>query len=178
MFDNPEVVAEELPQADQVAWQPMDPKLLRRKLSGAGLAIAIVTGVAAALQVLFRVALAEQGGASGFGLLWLVPLVAGAALIAWPFFSVPRMAFALRERDILYRGGVFWHTVTAVPFNRIQHVEKSSSPLDRRFRLASLKLYTAGGASGDLTIHGLSARTAEKLRAFILERTGTGVEQR
>ena len=63
-------------------------------------------------------------------------------------------------------------------FNRIQHVERSSTPLDRRFRIANLQLYTAGGSGGDLRIQGLPERTAEKLRAFILEKIGSGVEQR
>ena len=86
------------------------------------------------------------------------------------------MGFAVRDKDILYKSGVFWHTVTAIPFNRVQHVEKSSTPLDRRFDIATLQLFTAGGSGGDLKIHGLSARVAEKLRTFVLEKVGSIVE--
>jgi membrane protein YdbS with pleckstrin-like domain len=71
---------------------------------------------------------------------------------------------------------VFWHTVTAIPFNRIQHVEKSSTPLDRRFGIATLQLFTAGGSGGDLKIHGLSAEVAENLRVFILDKVGASIE--
>jgi len=66
--------------------------------------------------------------------------------------------------------------VTAIPFNRIQHVETSSDPLDRKFDLATLQLFTAGGSSGDLKIDGLGKDVAEQLRAFILKKVGAFVE--
>ena len=106
-----------------------------------------------------------------------VPLLLSVPLFAWPLVSVPKKGYAIRERDIIYKSGVFWRTVTAIPFNRIQHVEKSSTPLDRRFQLASLQIFTAGGSGGDLKIHGLSAKKTEKLRFFILEKIGSSIEQ-
>ncbi len=93
-----------------------------------------------------------------------------------PFIAIPRMGFVVREKDIVYRSGVFWHKVTAIPFNRVQHVETSSSPLDRRFNLASLKVFTAGGAGGDLKIDGLGNERAEQLRALVLEKAGASIE--
>jgi membrane protein YdbS with pleckstrin-like domain len=106
----------------------------------------------------------------------LLPVIA-LPLFVWPMISVPRRAYAVRDKDIIYKSGVFWHTVTAIPFNRIQHVEKSSTPLDRRFSIATLQLFTAGGAGGDLKIHGLPADTAEDLRVFILGKVGASVER-
>lgn len=99
-------------------------------------------------------------------------------LIAWPLISVPRIGYAIRDKDIIYKSGVFWHTVTAIPFNRIQHVEKSSTPLDRRFGISSLQLFTAGGSGGDLKIHGLPVEQAESLRAYILDKVGASIEHR
>ena len=109
--------------------------------------------------------------------LLLAPLVLVVPLFAWPLISVPKKGYAVRDKDILYKSGVFWRTVTAIPFNRIQHVEKSSTPLDRKFNLASLQLFTAGGSGGDLQIHGLPARAAEKLRVFILDKIGSTLEK-
>jgi membrane protein YdbS with pleckstrin-like domain len=43
--------------------------------------------------------------------------------------------------------------------------------LQRRFGLASIKFFTAGGSSVDLKIAGLVAEEAERLRAFILQRS-------
>ena len=87
-------------------------------------------------------------------------------LLAWPLLSVPKRGYVVRDKDILFRKGVVWRSVTAVPFNRIQHVETSNTPLDRKFDLATLQLFTAGGSSGDLKIDGLAARVAEQLRVL------------
>lgn len=177
MFENAEIGIDELPKAESVEWQSMDPSFVRRKLTESAITLVIVLGSIAGLQSVVSIALADENVDISFGWLWLVPIVLAIPLIAWPFISVPRIGYAVRERDIIYKSGVFWHTVTAVPFNRIQHVEKSSTPLDRRFNIASLQLFTAGGSGGDLKIHGLPAKAAEKLRFFILEKIGASVEQ-
>jgi membrane protein YdbS with pleckstrin-like domain len=97
-----------------------------------------------------------------------VPILLGG--IAWPAISVPRKGYAIRSHDVLYRSGVLWRSVAAIPLTRVQHVETSHTPLDRRFRLATLKLYTAGGAGGDLKIPGMPADVAERMRVFLLEK--------
>jgi membrane protein YdbS with pleckstrin-like domain len=67
-------------------------------------------------------------------------------------------------------------SVTAVPFNRIQHVETSNTPFDRRYGIATLRLFTAGGSGADLKIDGLGKKAAEKLRVYILEKAGASIE--
>ena len=174
MFENPEVDSDALPKVDDIQWRSMDPKLIRYHVTGSAITLALaVTGIA-----VFQVVVGGIFGADiSIGYLWaLVPIIAVPAF-AWPFLSVPRMGYALREHDLLYKSGVFWRTVTAVPFNRIQHVEKSSTPLDRRFQIASLQIFTAGGSGGDLKIHGLPARVAEQIRAFILDKVGASIEE-
>ena len=74
---------------------------------------------------------------------------------------------ALRDHDIAYRSGLFWRKTVIVAFNRVQHVEVSSGPLQRKFGLASVKLFTAGGSSVDLRIDGLTQDRAEHIRTFI-----------
>lgn len=74
---------------------------------------------------------------------------------------------ALREFDIAYRSGLFWRKTVIVAFNRVQHVEVSSGPLQRKFGLASVKFFTAGGSSVDLRVDGLTAERAEQMRTFI-----------
>ena len=95
---------------------------------------------------------------------------------SFDFFLNFRNFVAVRDKDILYKSGVFWRTITAIPFNRIQHVEKSSTPLERHFDIATLQLFTAGGTGGDLKIHGLPADAAEKLRVYILGKVGASIE--
>lgn len=176
MFDNPEIDSRDLPKAEDVSWQAMDPKLVRRLLTEALIGLVFVTIGVTVLRLIFSVAFADRGPAFSFAWLWFIPIVVGIVLFTWPLISVPKKGLAVRDRDILYKSGVFWHTVTAIPFNRIQHVEKSSTPLDRRFDLATLQLFTAGGSGGDLKIHGLSTELAENLRTFILKKVGAIVE--
>jgi len=177
MFENAEITIDELPRVDSVDWQGMDPKFARRKLTEAAIGFVFTLIGIGTLQTIFGVAFADEGMSISFGWLWLVPVLVGIPIFSWPLISVPKKGYAVRDKDIVYKSGVFWRTVTAVPFNRIQHVEKSSTPLDRRFNIATLQLFTAGGSGGDLKIHGLSAKTAEKLRTFILNKVGLSVEQ-
>jgi len=177
MFENAEIQPEDLPTVDSVQWLGMDAKFVRRKLAESAIGMVFTVIGIGTLQTIFNAAFADENISISFGWLWLIPLLVGIPVFGWPLLSVPKKGYAVRERDMLYKSGVFWRTVTAIPFNRIQHVEKSSTPLDRRFGIASLQIFTAGGSGGDLKIHGLSTKTAEKLRFFILEKIGSSVEQ-
>ena len=176
MFENSEIAHEDLPQVDTVNWQSMDPKFARRLLTEAALALIFVAIGVGVLQIVFNIAFADENISIKLRWLWLLIPLLGIPLLSWPLISVPRIGYAVRDKDIVYKAGVFWQTVTAIPFNRIQHVEKSSTPLDRRFGISTLQLFTAGGSGGDLKIHGLPAQLAENLRVFILEKVGASIE--
>jgi membrane protein YdbS with pleckstrin-like domain len=78
-----------------------------------------------------------------------------------------RRKYALREKDLTYKSGVFIKTITTVPFSRIQHVEISEAPISRLFKLASLNVFTAGDSSNDLVIKGIKKEEALKIKEFI-----------
>ncbi|MBI5913957.1 MAG: PH domain-containing protein [Bacteroidetes bacterium] len=80
--------------------------------------------------------------------------------------------YALREHDILHKHGVWWRTVTAIPFNRMQHCEISRGPVENAFGLATLRVYTAGGSSSDLSIEGLLFEEAQRIKEFITQKIG------
>ena len=171
MFENAEIPLEELPRAAELDWQPLDRAYRSRLIVDYIITISfLVVGLIAV--ILFAPGIDFPRIAVLTGAL----VVVSALMLAWPFVVVPRMGYVVRDKDIVYRSGVLWRSVTAVPFNRIQHVETSSSPLDRRFGLATLKLFTAGGAGGDLKIDGLAAGQAEQMRALVLEKTGASIE--
>lgn len=177
MFANEEIDLDELPAVEDVFWCSLDPKLLREKLVMAVIGLFFVGIAIAAFTTIATKATQSDGVDIQFAWVWLMLPVIATPLFGWPFLSIPRMGYALRDKDIVFKSGVFWRTVTAIPFNRIQHVEKDSTPLDRRFDIANLKIFTAGGAGGDLKIDGLSADGAEKLRVFILDKVGAIVER-
>lgn len=173
MFVNAEIAPENLPAADAVEWRKLDPRFAVRLQVGALLNVAVITAGLLVLHFLrLRLALDVP-----MWLAWIALVFAAAGFLAWPPISVSKKAWALRERDIVYRSGVVWRTTTAVPFNRIQHVETESTPLDRRFGLASLQVFTAGSAAGDLKIQGLPADVAERLRVFVLQQAGAAIER-
>lgn len=170
MFENVEIPLDELPRVAALEWQPLDPGYRSRLIVERLITIGVMLAGAVMVLVLTPVELSAPA------LLFIGIGIAAIVMLTWPFIAIPRMGYVIRDKDIVYRSGVLWRSVTAVPFNRIQHVETSSSPLDRRFDLASLKVFTAGGASGDLKIDGLGAERAEQLRTLVLEKAGASIE--
>ena len=172
MFENAEIAVDELPGTDRLEWRALDSRYVRRLQIEALITTAVI---AIALLVLQFAPLPIQVRWP-FGAAWVLVIAFGLSLLIWPLISVPGKGYAIRDKDIVYRSGVLWQSVTAVPFNRVQHVETSSTPLDRRFGQAALQLFTAGGSGGDLKIYGMPADVAEKLRVFILEKAGADIE--
>ena len=176
MFENSQIETDGLPVATDVAWQPLDAGYRRLRVATAiATTIIIAIGASVGQFVLRR----QSDGAVDLPVAWLIFLVPalGLTMVGWVYIAVPKLGYAVRERDVLYKSGVWWRSLTAIPFNRIQHVEKDSSPLDRFFGVANLKIFTAGSAGGDLRIEGLSDDVAERLRAFLLDRIGSSIER-
>ncbi len=168
MFENPEISVDSLPSVDQVTWQSLAPKYLAELLLGHALFLAVIVAAAVGSRL---IGVTEAG--SGF----VKPALVYAAIhlvivAAWAPLSVKRRGYVVREHDLLHRAGVLRRRLTAIPFNRIQHVETTSGVLERSFGLATLVVYTAGGSGGDLKIHGLEAGRADRLRGYILRRAG------
>lgn len=80
--------------------------------------------------------------------------------------------YAMESLEVHYRTGALWRQQTAVPINRIQHVEITQGPVERMLSLAKLVLYTAGGTGSDLAVPGLLQQDAEKLRNQLLQQIG------
>ncbi|MCX3060433.1 PH domain-containing protein [Streptomyces beihaiensis] len=76
--------------------------------------------------------------------------------------------YAERADDLLISRGVLWREETIVPYGRMQLVEVTSGPLERKYGLASLQLHTAAAAT-DATIPGLAPAEAERLRDRLTE---------
>ena len=87
--------------------------------------------------------------------------------------SFSRKAYALRERDLIYRSGWIIQRFSICPFNRIQHCSLSAGPFERKLGLSSISVYTAGTEGSDIKISGLTEATAFALRDFIMKKAGT-----
>ncbi len=170
MFENPEIALEDLPTAEKLDWQALDSKFVRRLLVER-LVVVLLVSVASLIP---GILLGDKF--SPVIPLWVFAVLFAIPFLSWPFIAVPKRGYVVRDKDIVFRYGVVFRSVTAVPFNRIQHVETSSTPLDRKFDIAALQIFTAGGSGGDLKIDGLGADVAERLRIYILEKVGASVE--
>ncbi|MFE7651189.1 PH domain-containing protein, partial [Streptomyces phaeoluteigriseus] len=80
---------------------------------------------------------------------------------------LPRQAraigYMLRADDIVFRKGILWQRMIAVPYGRMQLVDITQGPLDRAFGVSQLKMVTAAATTG-VQIPGLTQAAAEALR--------------
>ena len=166
MFVNPEVPLDSLPGVEGLDWQPLHPRFVRRLQAGALFRVLVFVGIVGGAQLTATGAAGAAGPPEWLSsLAWTLIAALAMGWLGWPAIAVPRWGYVVREQDIVYKSGVLWQSVKAVPFNRVQHTKIDSSPLDRRFGLANLSIFPAG--AGGHRIRGLGADKAEQLRAFV-----------
>ncbi|SFR90726.1 hypothetical protein SAMN04487846_0483 [Microbacterium sp. cf046] len=93
-------------------------------------------------------------------------------ILIWTLVITPRQAraygYQLRHDDLVFRRGILWQRVVAVPYGRMQLVDITHGPLDRGFGIAQLKLVTAAASTG-VVIPGLTQQAAEQLRDTLVD---------
>jgi len=108
-----------------------------------------------------------------WGQLWAwIPGGIFLAILVWTLIITPRQAraygYQLRRDDLVFRRGILWQRVVAVPYGRMQLVDITHGPLDRGFGIAQLKLVTAAASTG-VVIPGLNQEAAEQLRDTLVD---------
>lgn len=96
--------------------------------------------------------------ALGAGLL----LVAGMLQI-WLPVHLHNTRYLLRSQDFLLESGVWWRRAVLIPLTRVQHVTVSQGPLQKRFGLATLCIFTAGGEHAEATLADIDYDLAQTL---------------
>ncbi len=98
---------------------------------------------------------------------WLFLAVPPLVIGVWVALLIPRqvrsIGYAERDDDLLVRKGILFRTLVVVPYGRMQYVDVSAGPLDRKLGIATVQLHTAS-AGTDATIPGLPPEEAERLR--------------
>ena len=89
--------------------------------------------------------------------------------VVYHFFADPLKMYALREHDLNYQSGLIFKSLVSQPILRIQHIEISRGPIERRAGLATLQVFSAGGIAHTFNIPGLVHEDAVSLRQFILD---------
>ena len=140
---------------DDTAWQRVSPKYVIVDLIGYVISGLVMTAISLVPLLLFR-----------WDLGWLPPVVVGAislVMIALTPRRVRSIGYQLRDDDLLFKRGIMWQRIVAVPYGRMQLVDINRGPIARLCGLSELKFVTAAAASG-VVIPGLPEQVAEELR--------------
>ncbi len=120
-------------------------------------ALAGLTGVAAGI-------LATAVGGAVAGGITVAAVAACGGASAWFLRNRFRAwRYLERDEDLLVSRGVLVRRLSVVPYGRMQFIDVTAGPVERLFRLATVKLHTAAAAT-DARIPGLEPREAERLR--------------
>ncbi|WP_091229952.1 PH domain-containing protein [Microbacterium sp. 3J1] len=142
------------------AWHQISPRYVVSQIVQNLIFVAFVLAVAAVLALVLH----QTWAWIPAGVIVLITLITLAIL--------PRQAkaigYMLRADDIVFRKGILWQRIIAVPYGRMQLVDISQGPLDRGFGVAQLKMVTAAATTG-VQIPGLTQSAAEALRDTLIE---------
>lgn len=156
--ETPQEPVVEPPAQPAATWQPLPPR-------GATLA---ALGSAMALVFPFGFLSLFLSRATDVASPWLVvpaAVVLGAVIGAWlGIRRHRRMAWKLDEEGFALRRGNWWRSETLVPISRVQHLDLKRGPLERSLALSTLVVHTAGTKLAALSVPGLDAADAERLR--------------
>lgn len=165
-FINESVDLQVLPKAESVVLKPIESTYLA--VLRIELAISASISLFIAIILVFSVPSLQQ-------LRWIVLIAAGWLLLvaAYAVFQTKSFvlkAYALREKDIIYRSGWIIQRTRTCPFNRIQHSSVSTGFFERKYGLATLVLYTAGTDEADIRVPGLKEADAYAIKEWITQK--------
>ena len=137
-------------------WVRVSPRLATARRMGA-VAMALLVGAAG-------VGVSVAAGGPEWGFLVVLVVLAGLGWVSWVIGrQVRAMGYVERADDLLVVSGVMFRRLVIVPYGRMQLVDVTAGPLDRRFGIAKVQLHTAA-ATTDAVIAGLPTDQAARLR--------------
>jgi membrane protein YdbS with pleckstrin-like domain len=106
---------------------------------------------------------------TAIGLMMGVVTVPVVLLLAYPVLAAPgrhyrAWGYRIDAEELHIAQGVWTRTETVVPLARVQHIDVSQGPIERRFDVCRLVLHTAGTMHSRVVLPGLSRATAEAVR--------------
>lgn len=149
----------------------LDPRLVAvQRIAGGLFAAAVALGSLAGMTI---VLVAGDDTAAWQRVLFPVAWVVLAGLLArfayrWPVLHYQHTSYRVDDQGIEIRTGVYWRVVINVPRSRVQHIDVSHGPIDRRHGLGTLVLYTAGTDHAKVELAGLAHGRALRIRDHLL----------
>ena len=125
----------------------------------------LITAVTMVLPVLVLESAFRDENPLQFGLATgIAALVGFAALILLPQRRYRAWGYREEEDELHIGHGLLVRVSTVVPFGRVQHIDITHGPIERRLGLATLVLHTAGTRSAAVSLPGLLEPVAEQMR--------------
>jgi uncharacterized protein len=122
----------------------------------------VLRGAAEGDPDLAMLAVVPQGALPG-----VVAFIALVLLIFVPQRRYNARGYQMSADRLRVVRGVLWHSDTAVPFSRVQHIDVHQGPVERFFGIATLTLHTAGTHNASVHLPGLGADRARQMREDI-----------
>lgn len=157
---DPEMARVEMFGEGGLDWQPVSPRLITTRTITllAWLVPMLIAAVGAALLV------SEW--------LWIAA-AALLLLIVWGLWLIRRQVSAMSylelSEDLVIRKGRLFRQVSSIPYGRLQYVDLQSGPLERKYGMATLQIFTAS-PSTSATLPGLPVEIAEQMRGRLMRR--------
>jgi membrane protein YdbS with pleckstrin-like domain len=105
--------------------------------------------------------------------LWAVGVAGlGWFCYRWPELEYRFTSYTVDDQGIEIHSGVYWRAITNVPRSRVQHTDVAQGPMQRRYGLGTLVVYTAGTEHAMVALPGLAHQDALQIRDHLLPREG------
>ena len=140
-------------------WQLLPARARRLFVVGDILGMLVV-----AVMLLVPIGIAVDDGTLKLALAGAVLLLLPAAAAWWAGKRYRYTGWCFDADGFGLRKGRLWRTETRVPATRVQHLDLKRGPLERRFRLSTLVIHTAGTRHSAVSLAGMDIDDAERLR--------------
>lgn len=140
-----------------IQWRRVSPKYVVRQVVEDSIGLVIMIAITVGIAFID-------------GWWWLIPAAFAVPSLISLLFVARRtraIGYALRDDDLVFRRGLFFARMVAVPYGRLQMVDLRRGPIDRMLGLASLKTLTASPSSA-VEIPGLPEAEAQQLRDHLI----------
>lgn len=94
--------------------------------------------------------------------------------IVYPSIEYKQWKYRITKDKIEFSEGIYWIKTVVIPIVRVQHIKISEGPINRRYNLANLQIYTAGGS---YTIPNIELKTAGEISEFLKDKVKEKVEK-
>lgn len=149
--------------------QPVDPRAISVWRWSALIGAVLPLAAAGVFTVFTRLTGAPIAGLAT-ALYPLLLLALGLHVGWYPAARFRHLRYRVDDVGLEIESGILWRKRTSLPRVRIQHTDISQGPIERRYGVATLRLYTAGSRFTLIELPGLEHSAAVALRDRLLER--------